>query len=56
MSRKDFVLIARTVWQSPLDDSAKLVIASELAGALATTNPRFEAGRFIRACTRGEGI
>lgn len=56
MTRKDFVLIAQAVWSSRLDDNAKMVIASELAASLAPTNPRFEAGRFIRACTRGEGI
>lgn len=56
MTRKHFVLIARTVFDSRIDDAAKLVIASELAAALATTNDRFEAGRFIRACTSGEGI
>lgn len=56
MTRKDFVLIACAVWESRLDDAAKLVIASDLTDSLATTNPRFEAVRFIRACTRGEGL
>jgi len=50
MTRKDFELIAGAVRSARIDDGARLVVASELAGALATSNPRFEAGRFIRAC------
>lgn len=35
-------------------DTIRLVVASHLADALIPFNPRFEAGRFIRAAKAGE--
>jgi hypothetical protein len=55
MTRKDFELIARTIRQtrqyqldSQLIPFDKLV--TEFAFNLASTNPRFDHDRFVRAC------
>ena len=59
MTRKDFQLIAETVRNLPSFDVISLdnadcvrfsVLVSRLAEALRTTNPRFDAERFINAC------
>lgn len=53
MTKKDFELIAAVVKGLPADTdylSAGLV-AIHLADALATTNPRFNRGRFLEACS-----
>ncbi len=53
MSRRDFELIARTIRRvlerrgDPMDDTA---LVAEFALALASTNPRFNRCRFMRAC------
>lgn len=50
MTRRDFELIARVfAAQAPHDDSARRLIEA-LADELATTNPRFDRIRFVRAC------
>lgn len=52
MSRKDFILIAETIRTSPnLTDSARRLFAEDMADALATTNARFDRGRFVAAAT-----
>jgi hypothetical protein len=57
MTKKDFVLIARTInslFNATVDD--KRAIAEHFARAfdfyLATTNPRFDGQRFIDACIK----
>ena len=56
MTRKDFELIAETirnlsVTTDPLlADAIRSTVADQFADALASTNPRFDRGRFIRAC------
>jgi len=63
MSRKDFRLIAETIRNLPSFDVISLhhtdcvrfsAIVARFAEALRTTNPRFNADRFINACN-GKG-
>lgn len=51
MTRKDFELIAAVVASLPGDTEVHAdYIADLLADALATSNPRFNRDRFMRAC------
>lgn len=57
MTRKDYVLIAEAVKETTFlaDGSqdykmALAEVAMELANALSRDNPRFDRGRFLRAC------
>ena len=54
MSRKDFELIARTIHAMPSHApslrTARESCARAFADALASTNPRFNRERFLRAC------
>jgi hypothetical protein len=51
MSSKDFELIARTL--ASLDsDTSRADVASAFARALRSTNPRFDASRFITAASK----
>ena len=54
MTRKDFEAIASAIRTAVGVDSAWTdaaeSIASELADYLATTNPRFDRARFLKAC------
>jgi hypothetical protein len=67
MTRKDFILIAETIRLLPSFDTHQAdgrlhptdvvnhsAICRRFAEALATTNPRFDADRFIAACN-GKG-
>lgn len=64
MTRKDFILIAETIRLLPsFEQDGKIhstdvinfsAICRRFAEALATTNPRFNADRFIAACN-GKG-
>lgn len=51
MTRKHFEAIAKAILLSAIDDTSKLVVASNIAGELAEFNERFDAGRFISAAT-----
>lgn len=50
MTRKDFELIATTIKALKVSKKARASIAQEFAQALATTNPRFDLDRFVKAC------
>lgn len=49
MTRKDFELIARTIRNAKIDDSARWEVSQSLAHSLKGTNERFDASRFIAA-------
>jgi len=52
MTRKDFVLIARTIRNSSeiIDETALEALAENFAEELAETNPNFDRDRFLSAC------
>ena len=55
MSRKDFELIAATFLDiageiQPSEELFRTFMARRMAEALATTNPLFDRGRFLKAC------
>ena len=52
MTRKDYELIASVIDGLGLDLETTDLIANKMAEALATTNPRFDRGRFIVKATR----
>jgi hypothetical protein len=60
MTRKDYELIAETVRESfshfdcTKEAPVKHRLVGDLAHALKTTNPRFDASRFIAACNKQE--
>lgn len=62
MSRKDFVLIAKTINSiedelsnaGEISQAAYQTIALRFAAALASTNPNFNRQRFIDACQTGK--
>lgn len=49
MTRKDFVLIARTIQLLPLTPTEKFTVAQHFANELVGTNARFDSARFISA-------
>ena len=51
MTRKDFELIAEVLRNAALDKLTREFLAGYFSIALARTNPRFDAARFIRAAT-----
>lgn len=52
MTRKDYELIAGVIDGLGLDRATTDLVADTMAAALATTNPRFDRGRFIARATR----
>jgi len=50
MTRRDFELIARTIADLVIPEGHRDHIARAFAVALAGTNARFDAKRFIQAC------
>ena len=54
MTKKDFELIAATIAYLPAGP-ARRETARLFADALATTNPRFDRARFLRACGVASG-
>ncbi len=52
MTRKDFQLIANTVKTSMafVTDTQRQCFALDIANGLKETNPRFDIGRFLKAC------
>lgn len=53
MTKKDFKLIAAALASIPCHEATRSAFAEALANTLATTNPRFDREKFLRAC-RGE--
>lgn len=53
MTRKDYNLIANAVHDSGLAEVDRIEVGLSLAEALAQTNPRFDAARFVIACRQG---
>ena len=53
MSRKDYALIANAIHAAPVMDADRIDIALPLAEALAESNPRFDAAKFVYACRYG---
>ena len=67
MTKKDFELIAATLQKVRADmvpasatykdpDALHADICSEFADALASSNPRFDDARFLRACVPGANV
>jgi hypothetical protein len=54
MSRKDFVLIAKTILESSEDKESRQRLATAFINILAATNPRFDRERFLSACVEGK--
>ena len=53
MTKKDFILIANVIREADMGhagDDLRKPLAEDMAGALATTNARFDKERFITAC------
>ena len=50
MTRKHFTIIAHSIDNMNLPPAAKRIVASDMADALASTNPSFDRDRFIAAC------
>jgi hypothetical protein len=51
MRGKDFRLLAGAIRRSEIGSTARLIVAAEIAAALAGTYPTFEPSRFIRDAT-----
>lgn len=54
MTRKHFEAIARTIRTLDLDAAEMRIVAIAMARTLATFNPAFNRGRFLKACGVGE--
>jgi hypothetical protein len=52
MSKKDFEKFAEAIRFAPVSQSARLVMAKEIAQVLKGSNPRFDTDRFIAAATK----
>lgn len=52
MTKKDFVLIAKSIKSLDLDPIARRSAAEVFADNLMDTNPNFDRSRFIAACLR----
>ena len=50
MSRKDYIKIAKAVFNAPIDNDARTYVALELASTLSTDNPKFNRNKFMTAC------
>lgn len=50
MSRKDFELIASTIWHLELDLETKAKVAKAFANELRNTNANFKRDRFLERC------
>ena len=53
MTKKDYELIARVVANAPIGAGGRATLATDFAAALRSANPRFDANRFVAACTKG---
>lgn len=52
MSRKDFILIAGTINRLNLPPEGRALVGRAFAEELRSTNPRFDADRFMAAVTK----
>ena len=50
MTRKDFKLIAESLFLSVCAEDDVQTVCRRMADALAITNPRFDRARFLQAC------
>lgn len=50
VSRKDFVVIAESIFHSVSTDDERKELADRLANYFASVNPRFDRDRFFAAC------
>lgn len=50
MTRKDFVVIAESIFQSVSTDDDRKELADRLANYFASVNARFDRDRFFAAC------
>lgn len=54
MTRKDFQAVADAIAGVNMPEDARRELAHSMADALRATNPWFDRGRFITACTERE--
>lgn len=52
MTRKDFVLIARTIKEMPVDERTRAIVATRFAAELRATNVQFNRDLFMAAATQ----
>lgn len=50
MTKRDFKAIADAIADACLDPSAAYAVVADIADACARSNPRFDRGKFFRAC------
>ncbi len=55
MTRKDYIRIARAIFNSPIDDDARGNIVLELSAELKMDNPEFDSNKFSKACGIEDG-
>ena len=51
MTRKDYIIIARAVYNAGMDNNSRTNVALELSRELKGDNDNFDRDRFIEACT-----
>lgn len=50
LCRRHFEIVASSVKATEMPADVRLRVATELAAQLASTNPRFDCHRFVKAC------
>lgn len=50
LNRRHFEIVAASVKAVDMPADVRLRVANQLASELATTNPRFDCYRFVKAC------
>lgn len=50
LNRRHFEIVAASVRATEMPADVRLRVANQLASELATTNPKFDAFRFVKAC------
>lgn len=53
MAAPELALVARAIYDAPMTDEGRAVLARHFADRLARTNGQFDRERFIRAATTG---
>ena len=51
MTRKDYIKLAKAVYNAPIDDEARANVALELSSELKMDNSNFDIRKFMEACT-----
>jgi hypothetical protein len=51
VTRKDYIKLAKAVYNAPIDDEARANVALELASELKMDNSNFDIRKFMEACT-----